>query len=373
MNVLYLTLNPNRASTTVPTENWFRLLAHRGLNPVLVSRESGNFQRWARERGVPCYDVPLPFPRLSAPREFASSLLKISRIIRSHRIELVHSNEQDVYPIAQYAARLAGLPKVVSVHFTMDRGYCEWAFGGRRAPERLFYVSEGNLEACRPAMNGIVPRDRWRVLPNGIDLTSFRPDSARRDRLRRALGIGDATKTIGVACALRPRKQLEHLFDVASTLSGDVAVLVAGGPVAGDEAYAEQLLATGRERLGQRLKILGHLDELRDFYNALDLFINTSQEEACSISVIEALACGCPVVGYPSRSVDGQILPAGGEIVPQDDRVALGAAISRWLAVLADSSAARAGARSQAERLFDADVLASALWAEYQALLGAAR
>ena len=51
MRVLYLTMNPNRMSTTVPTEGWFRLLADRGLSPVLVSRERGEFDAWARERG----------------------------------------------------------------------------------------------------------------------------------------------------------------------------------------------------------------------------------------------------------------------------------------------------------------------------------
>ena len=43
--------------------------------------------------------------------------------------------------------------------------------------------------------------------------------------------------------------------------------------------------------------MLGHVNDLRNFYNGIDLFINTSQEEACSLSVIESLAHGCPVIG----------------------------------------------------------------------------
>ena len=52
MRVLYLTMNPNRESTTVPTEGWFRLLRDRGLEPVLVSNTSGAFQAWAHEQGI---------------------------------------------------------------------------------------------------------------------------------------------------------------------------------------------------------------------------------------------------------------------------------------------------------------------------------
>ena len=137
----------------------------------------------------------------------------------------------------------------------------------------------------------------------------------------------------------------------------------------GDEAYAEQLLAEGRALLGDRLLVLGHLDELRGLYNALDLFVNTSQEEACSISVIESLACGCPIVGYASRSVDEQILPEGGEIVPQDDDHALTEALQRWLSDPNRLRAARQGARRQATTLFDIRTLSDELFGHYTELM----
>ncbi len=364
MRVLYLTLNPNRASTTVPTEGWFRLLRRRGLEPVLVSSQSGAFQHWAREQGVPSYDLSLPFPSRSRPIPFLRALASLYRIAKRHNVELVHSNEQDVYPIAQYAARLLGVPKVASVHFTMGRGFCEWAFGGRRQPDRLFFVSRSSMEVCRPALTGVLSDQRWHVLRNGLDLDHFSPDSILRADARSRYGLGD-TPAIGVACALRPRKQLEHLFRAAARLDKPIRVVVAGGPVPGDEAYAQQLLAEGRALLGDRLLVLGHLDELRGLYNALDLFVNTSQEEACSISVIESLACGCPIVGYASRSVNEQILPSGGEIVPQDDDQALTNALQRWLSDRDRLFASRQGARRQATTLFDIRTLSEDLFGQY--------
>ena len=368
MRVLYLTLNPNRASTTVPTEGWFRLLRPRGLEPVLVSSQSGRFQQWAREQGVPSYDMALPYPSARHPFPFAKALAALMRIARRHRIDLIHSNEHDVYPVAQYAARLMGLPKLASVHCEIDRGFGAWAFGGRRQPDRLFFVSRGNQEACRPAVEGVVPEPRWRVLRNGLDLQRIGPDEALRVQTRRAYGV-DGVATIGVACALRPLKQLEHVFRAAAGLDVPCRVIIAGAPVAGDEDYAARLLAEGRALLGSRLQTLGHLDDLRPFFNALDIFVNTSQQEACSISVIQSLASGCPVIGYPSRSVDEQVLPSGGEIVPQNDVPALAAALRRWLADPERLSAARAGARSQAEALFDIRVLSDDLYEQYDQVL----
>lgn len=370
MRVLYLTMNPNRESTTVPTEGWFRLLAGQGLSPVLISGRSGAFQRWAAEQGVPSYEVPLPFPDRRRPWRFLRSLASVVAIARRHRVQLVHCNEHDIYPIGQYAARLLGVPVVLSVHFTLRDGFSKWAFGGSRCPSLMFFLSKGSLEACRPDVEGVVPEALWRVLYNGLDMDRFRPDAALREQFRREHGIQQSV-AVGVACALRPRKQLEHLFRAAAAVNLQHArVVVAGGPVSGDEDYARELLSYGKSLLGDRLLVLGHVRDLRGFYNGLDLFVNTSQEEACSISVIESLACGLPILGYPSTSVDEQVLPMGGQIVPQDAVGELSDALRQWLSEPGALRAARLSARQRAESTFDIRKLAQQLWSEYEGVIG---
>lgn len=369
MNVLYLTMNPNRASTTVPTEGWFRHLRSQGLRPVLVSHELGGFHEWAVEQGIPAFHVSLPFPNKWNPAPLLSSLWKLRRLVRKYKIQLIHCNEQNIYPIGQYLARWCRLPVVVSIHFTMERPFCTWAFGGRRQPDRIFFISPGNLEACREGVEGVIDPDRWRMLFNGLELDHFRPDPVRRERFRSANGLENA-KVIGTACALRARKQLEHLGEVVPRLGeANVRVVVAGGPVPDERDYARDLLNTLRKNLGDRLVYLGHLNELRDLYNGLDVFVNTSQEEACSISVLEAMACGCPVVGYPSKSVDGQVLPGGGEIVPQDDVTSLVGTLNRWLGDPQRLEAGRTGARRRVEQEFDISRISRQLWEEYRALV----
>lgn len=370
MRVLYLTMNPNRESTTVPTEGWFRLLRPRGLEPVVVSRTAGAFQAWAAAEGIPCYDDPLQFPDKTRPWRLLASVARLVRIGRRHRVQLVHCNEQDIYPVGQYVARALGVPVVVSVHFTLPPEFTRWAFAGRRVPDLAFFLSRGSLEASRPAIDEVLPDDRRRLLYNGIDMERFKPDEALRREFRRTHGL-DGHVALGVACALRPRKQLEHLFAAAAAVNEPgLRVVVAGGPVPGDEAYAGGLLEKGRALLGDRLVTLGHMRDLRAFYNGLDVFVNTSQEEACSISVIESLASGLPVVGYPSTSVDEQVLPEGGEIVPQDSMEALAAALRRWMADRVQLGQARQRARARACAMFDIRQLSEQLWAEYGRLLG---
>ncbi|HEV3236186.1 MAG TPA: glycosyltransferase family 4 protein [Gemmataceae bacterium] len=368
MRVLYLTMNPNRASTTVPTEGWFRVLRPLGLEPVLVSSETGAFHAWAIGQGISAYHVSLPFPNKWNPFPFAKSLWRLSRLVKRHGIQLIHCNEQNIYPVGQRLARLCGLPVVVSIHFTMDRGFCAWAFGGKKQPDRIFFISPGNLEACRPGVEGVISPERWRLLFNGLDLDHFCPDDSRRQSFRAEYKLGDGP-LIGVACALRERKQLEHFFEAACHLPPKVKVVVAGGPVPDEREYAQAVIGLGKANLGDRLIHVGHLDELRGLYNALDLFVNTSREEACSISVLEAMACGCPVIGYPSKSVDGQVLPDGGEIVEQDDTMKLSLALQNWLNDPARMAEGRRGARRRVETDFDIRKLSRQLWSEYQDVL----
>jgi glycosyltransferase involved in cell wall biosynthesis len=366
VNVLYLTMNPNRASTTVPTEGWFRLLRENGLRPVLISEQAGVFHRWSKRQGIPSYVLPFRPPSKSNPLPYFWRLWRCASVARRHGTQLIHCNEQNVYHFGQYVGRLLRLPVVVSIHFTMQRPFCEWAFGGRRGPQRIIFTSRGNLEACRPGIEGIVSREQWRVIYNGIDLDKYRPDRGLREGFRRRYGIGSSA-VIGVACALRSRKQLEHLFNAAQQLEApDVRIAVAGGPVEEEQDYADDLLRCAKDGFGDRFLYLGHVERLAEFLNGLDAFVNTSQEEACSLSVIQSLACGCPVIGYPSKSVDDQVLPNGGEIVPQDDVHALAEVLRRWIDAPELLKQRRGGARARAEHMFDARKRSAELWNEYQ-------
>lgn len=365
MKILYLTMNPNRQSTTVPTEGWFRFLPERGLLPVLVSRECGAFHEWAVEQGIPAYQDALPMPSKSNPLPFVRSMWNLRKIVRRHNIELIHCNEQDIYPVGQYLGRLCTLPVVVSVHFTMRRPYCQWAFGGKRVPQKMYFVSQRNLDLCRPGLEGVIPQQRCSVLHNGLDLEKYRIDLALRRNFRALHGFADQDILVGAACAFRGRKQLEHLFSAAALMRSErLRVIVAGFPVKGEESYAEELLNGAKRRLGDRFRYVGSLSDMRGFCNALDLFVNTSREESFGISVLEALACGCPVVGYDSKAVDEVVLPDGGEIVEQDNVDALASAIDRWISDVEALSSARTLARKQSEQ-FDLRVLSDQLWDEY--------
>lgn len=130
------------------------------------------------------------------------------------------------------------------------------------------------------------------AVPNGVDTTKFRPADAReRLGLRHTLGL-DASRPVIISVGwLMYRKWPEVLLD--AYVEGDV------------HRYADLLfLGDGplRQALAQRadgiptVKFTGRVGNVVDYLRCADVFVSTSRAEGLPNSVLEALACGLPVV-----------------------------------------------------------------------------
>lgn len=162
------------------------------------------------------------------------------------------------------------------------------------------------------------------VIHNGKDLARYRPRPGARGPMRASLGIpADAY----VACfhgVLQRRKRVADLLRAAAQLAGrpEVHVLVAGdGP---DEAELRELA----QRLGVSATFTGKRADVPELLSAADVSVHLSEAEGFSNSVVEALACGLPVIAsqahsHPEQVADGRT----GRLVPTGDLAALGDAL----------------------------------------------
>ena len=180
------------------------------------------------------------------------------------------------------------------------------------------------------------------VLRNGVDLDGFRPIDPQDARARMALPLtGRIVASVG---HLIPRKGHELVIEAVARLP-DVTLLIAGsGPErAALEALARRLDVAGRVRfLGQ----LAHAD-LPLVYSASDALVLASSNEGWANVLLEAMACGTPVVATDvggSREVIEA--PEAGLLVTQRDATTIAAALQRLLSALPD----RAATRRYAER-----------------------
>jgi glycosyltransferase involved in cell wall biosynthesis len=218
-----------------------------------------------------------------------------------------------------------------------------------------------------------VPRDRFRLIYNGLDFDAFGQDTGARDRLRREWGVRPDTVVLGTASSVSSRKRLDHFIRVVAALarSGiDVRGFVAGQPYFPEDerefASLRQLVAD--LGVGGIVTFLGYVEPVEPLYHAWDICISASEYETFGMTVLEAMACGCPVVAYPGGSI-AEVVGDAGTIVPDGDLSSMIAAIQK----LASDRASRAERARQAmarARAFDVRRSVDQLAGEYLSVLG---
>ena len=214
------------------------------------------------------------------------------------------------YPDGVAAARIAdefGLPLVISARGSDINLIGRIAFARERmlqAAERaqaLIAVS-GNLAKKMVELG--MPEQRTHVLRNGVDTEAFKPFSSSAARTR--LGLPSSGSLVLGVGNLVPEKGFSLLIEAIAGL-GDVRLLLIGeGPLRGELTSLGKSLAPSRVVLRPNMP----QEELRYAYAAADVLALPSLREGWPNVVLEALACGTPIVasavgGLPEILSDG--------------------------------------------------------------------
>lgn len=138
------------------------------------------------------------------------------------------------------------------------------------------------------------------TIPNGIDFGQARSDltpAEARERLRIPAGC----RVIGAAGRLEPVKRLDIFLEAALQISREVPT--ARFVIAGEGREQARLQALARKLgLPDRVRFLGHRDDIFDVLRAMDILVVSSDHEGLPMVLLEALAMGLTVVG---RNVGG--------------------------------------------------------------------
>ena len=149
-----------------------------------------------------------------------------------------------------------------------------------------------NCEAIRRYMieSQHVKEERLELCYNGVETKEFYPAQAPRPA-----ELTDATLVIGTVCVLRPEKGLALLQEAFARVSrlkpGMKLVLGSGAQLAVLQSNAERL------GLGRSCIFVPATREVAMWMRAMDIFVLPSYSEAFSNALLEAMACGCAVVG----------------------------------------------------------------------------
>ncbi|HKP16805.1 MAG TPA: glycosyltransferase, partial [Gemmatimonadaceae bacterium] len=165
-----------------------------------------------------------------------------------------------------------------------------------------------------------VPGAKITVIPNAVEP---RAPASRDDAIRAQLGVREGRALALTVARLEAQKGLTHLLDAAALLP-DVVFAVAGeGPER--DRLAAKAAALG---LSDRVRWLGHRDDVPSLLAAADLFVLPSLNEGLPLAAMEAMLAGAPVVAADAGGT-GEIVRNGltGLLVPPSDPRALADAI----------------------------------------------
>jgi glycosyltransferase involved in cell wall biosynthesis len=308
-------------------------LLERGVRTEIITRAVAGAARIEPIPGSLVRRTPLagesPFASLVYVAAALGHLLR-----RRSQIDLVHAHGALSPATIALGGRLLGLPCLVTVLGAGPHG--DLARLARkplgRVRSRLMFRSAWFAALSDELRQELVARgvtpERILVLPNGVDLDTYRPAAAgERERLRERLGL-PAGAFIGTFVGrLHPVKDVDTLLATAARVPALTLVVVGDGP------ERERLQAeAGRLGLAARVRFLGESSQVAEILRASDAFLLSTHGEGMSNALLEAMACGLPSLA--SRSVGGAaelLEPDRGLLLPDGDAEAWAAAIQRLL------------------------------------------
>jgi glycosyltransferase involved in cell wall biosynthesis len=314
-----------------------------------IESGEGDMRYYAEARGVQPVIVP-ELGRSLHPIRDLRTIWKVYRLIRHLKPDIVHTHTAKAGFVGRIAAWLAGAPVIVhTFHGHVFQGYFS------PATTRLFILLErltarmsdtvitltDGLRRELAETYRIARTERITVLPLGLDLEPFTKQARKSGAFRREFGIPEDVQLIGIVGRLVPVKNhalfLQAAARIQTAIPSACFAIVGDGELRGEIEREAALLG-----LRDCMIFTGWLRDLAPVYSDLDALVISSRNEGTPVSVIEALAAGCPVAatavgGLPDLLDQGEL----GALVPPDDAEALAEAILNALRHPPDGARAR--------------------------------
>jgi len=331
------------------------------------------------------------------PLHDSEALLKLIRLARNFKPHVVHTHTAKAGFLGRQAA-LAVRPRPAIVH-TYHGHVLEGYFGAAKArlylelERALARVSDCLIGVSQATVDdlvrlGVAPRERFRVLPLGLDLerlaelprSSFHSPRGENDdrggrvrvEARRGLNLGDEEVLLVFVGRVVPIKRLDVLLQaLAQARSSGPRLRLA---VVGDGEERPRLERQASELgIADDVLFLGYRRELRPIFAAADIAVLSSDNEGTPVSLIEAAAAGLPAVATDVGGVREVVSEETGILVPRGDAGALAGALVEMTAGPELRARFGAAARERAIGRYGADRLLGDTDALYRELVAGRR
>ena len=310
----------------------------------------GDMTYYAKERGIEPIVIPELGRSLSPIRDI-KTLWKVYQLIKKEKPDVVHTHAAKAGFVGRVAAWLAGVPVIVhTFHGHVFRGYFSpnktqfFIILERltaRISDTIITLSDGLRRELAEEYR-ITRKGRITVLPLGLDLGTFTQTGRKAGVFRKEFGIAADAPLIGIVGRITPIKNHPLFLNAAVLILKQLPnarfVIVGDGEM---RAETEALV----DQLGLRDAVIfaGWQKDVAHIYSDLDVMVISSINEGTPVTVIEALAGGCPVVatavgGLPDLLDHGKL----GRLVNDQSPESLSKALLEILASPPDGREAQA-------------------------------
>lgn len=222
---------------------------------------------------------------------------RLLKVVRQNKIDIIHSHN-GCSSYAALAGRLAGVKGVIHTDHGRLVPDKKSAILEDRVSAMLMYRFIGvSAELSEYLVSTLrIDGKKVRTIINGVNDQTFCPLKPEERLAQRAqLGIAPGDKVIGTVCRLDPVKNLDFMIACMPAIVRSVpdAKLI----IAGDGSERASLIAKAASLgVSSSVRFLGLRRDTEKIMPALDVYACTSLSEGTSMTILEAMACGLPVV-----------------------------------------------------------------------------
>jgi len=223
----------------------------------------------------------------------------LRRIVREREIDIIHGHDYKTNLLALLLARAEGIIAVSTAHGWVGKGHRElrYYFPFDRWQQRFFahvVAVSGDIRDAIVA-RGADPA-RVSVVLNGVEPDRFKRDPGLEEQARRTFGLSTNSVAIGSVGRLEPEKNFAMLLRAFARIRAEhpAAVLLVAGDGSLRTALQQQTHALGLS--AGDVRWLGLIDNVPLLHHALNLYVQSSDEEGTANAVLEAMALETPIV-----------------------------------------------------------------------------
>ncbi|MGZ8248606.1 glycosyltransferase [Methylomagnum sp.] len=289
-----------------------------GIDALVFSPEVGPATEFLNQAGVPfeviqltgCDNMLSGWADLDS---FNATLGQVSDLLKLARPDVVVVNVLNSFFVVEAAARL-GIPCVWIIHESYHRDLLIRAIDSKAFPifEAAFTKANAVVfvsEETRQLYNNYNRLINFTVIHNALSKTFLNSPVIPKDIIRNVLGIADGMKvivSIGTVCERKDQKTLVRAIESLSKIRDDFLCFIVGWRAS--DHYCHQVSDLVQQYgLTGRVILVPETRDVAQYYSAADLFAFTSLNESYSLTMLEAMAYGLPVITTACMGVSEQV------------------------------------------------------------------